>query len=58
MSERVTIICGTWRNAYNTSVASDFVADGTNPSKRQKLFFSDQGLEIYSHSSHKYVTGT
>lgn len=39
-------------------MASNFAADGTNPSIRQNLFFSDQGLEIYSPNSHKYVTRT
>jgi len=49
MSEGGTIMCDTWRIRYNTSVVPNFVIDATNPSSiRQKLFFSDQGLEIYS----------
>jgi hypothetical protein len=58
MSVRGTIICDIWRITYSTSVGPNFAAEGTNPSVRQKLFFSDQGLEIYSPNSHKYVTRT
>lgn len=42
------VICDIWRNTYSTSIASNLPLLLQIPPSRQKLFFSDHGLEIYS----------
>lgn len=51
------VICDIWQDTYSTSIASNLPLLLQIPLSRQKLFFSDHGLEIYSPTA-KYVTRT